>query len=114
MLEGDLLMAKIEVERVVKRKFASRTSGKSAQRRFKKRASKMAIIVKIKDDGSKKHRLIVDLKRSGKNALAYMAERVVLPRLQDAVFMMPLMLRMLSNLNFSRSTALGEEAPTSA
>ena len=60
--------AKIEVERVVKRKFASRISGRAAQRRFKKRASKMAIIVKVKDDGSKKRRLIVDLKRSGKNA----------------------------------------------
>ena len=44
--------------------------------------------LKTKDDGTRKRRLIVNLKRSGRNALAYVAERVVLPRLQDAVFMM--------------------------
>ena len=79
--------AKIELELVVQCKVASMISGKQAQRGFKKRASKTAIIVKIKDDGSKKRRLIVDLKRSGKNALGYVAERVVFPRLADAVWM---------------------------
>ena len=71
---------------------------KHISRRFKKgRASRLAIIVKVKDDGTKKRRLIVDLKRSGRNALAYVAERVVPPRLGDAVFMMLLMLRMLTD-----------------
>ena len=46
-------------------------------------------------NGAKKRRQIVDLKRSGRNALAYAAERVVLPRLQDAVFMMLMMFQLL-------------------
>ncbi len=52
----------------------------------------MAIIVKVKDDGSKKGSLSVDLKRSGANAVARILERVVLPGLGDAVRMMLYML----------------------
>ena len=90
--------AKIEVERVVKKRFASRISKRRVRERFKGgQASKLAIIVKTKDDGTRKRRLIVDLKRSGRNALAYVAERVVLPRLQDAVFMMLMMFQLLVN-----------------
>eukprot|EP00972_Heterocapsa_arctica_P075997 11208047-Heterocapsa_arctica.AAC.1 len=46
--------------------------------------SKMALLIKERDDGSRKLRLVVDLRRSGANALALVPERPVLPRLSDA------------------------------
>eukprot|EP00972_Heterocapsa_arctica_P047952 7074536-Heterocapsa_arctica.AAC.1 len=45
----------------------------------------MALIVKTRADGVVKRRLIVDLRRSGVNAKATAPERIVLPRIQDAV-----------------------------
>eukprot|EP00969_Alexandrium_andersonii_P229306 10126932-Alexandrium_andersonii.AAC.1 len=47
--------------------------------------NRLALISKTKPDGSAKHRLIRDLCRSQVNALVRQGERVVLPRLQDAV-----------------------------
>jgi hypothetical protein len=86
--------AAIEVERVVARKFASRLKKADVKKRFRKgHNSRMAVIVKVKDDGSKKRRLIVDLKRSLANAAARVPERVVLPRLGDAVWMILHMMR---------------------
>ena len=53
--------------------------------------SKMCLIVKTRDDGTLKLRLIVDLKRSGANRDAVIPQRVVLPRIRDATAMMTLM-----------------------
>ena len=47
--------------------------------------SKLAAIVKTREDGSKKTRLVVDYRRSGVNAHVKAGERVVLPRLRDAL-----------------------------
>ena len=47
--------------------------------------SKIALITKLKADGSTKHRLIWDLLRSEVNESISLSERLVLPRLQDAV-----------------------------
>jgi len=47
--------------------------------------TKLALITKIKGDGTKKHRLIWDLLRSEVNATVALTERIVLPRIQDAV-----------------------------
>ena len=47
--------------------------------------NKMACILKTKDDGSVKLRLITDMLRSGVNAFVKLNERIVLPRLCDAV-----------------------------
>lgn len=47
--------------------------------------NKMACILKTKDDGSVKLRLITDMLRSGVNAFVKLHERIVLPRLCDAV-----------------------------
>eukprot|EP00969_Alexandrium_andersonii_P111855 4940245-Alexandrium_andersonii.AAC.1 len=46
--------------------------------------SKVALILKTKADGSTKRRLVVDLRRSGGNALARAPQRIVLPRIVDA------------------------------
>ena len=50
--------------------------------------SKLGLIVKKKEDGSTKRRIIIDLKRSGGNNKAYLPERLVLPRPVDAIAMM--------------------------
>jgi hypothetical protein len=50
--------------------------------------SKLALIVKTRDDGTLKLRLIIDLRRSGANSQATVPERPVLPRLQYAQTMM--------------------------
>ena len=47
--------------------------------------SKLACIVKHRDDGSWKVRNVLDLRRSGCNSHAALAERVVLPRMKDLV-----------------------------
>jgi len=47
--------------------------------------SKIALISKIRDDGSWKHRLIWDLLRSQVNSLATQGERIILPRIIDLV-----------------------------
>jgi len=47
--------------------------------------TKLALITKVKPDGTKKHRLIWDLLRSEVNATVSLTERIVLPRIQDAV-----------------------------
>ena len=47
--------------------------------------SKLALISKDRPDGTTKHRLIWDLLRSDVNAATSLFERIILPRLQDAV-----------------------------
>ena len=46
-------------------------------------ASKVALLVKERDDGTMKVRMIIDLRRSGGNGNVNLTERVVLPRLSD-------------------------------
>ncbi|CAK0883204.1 unnamed protein product, partial [Prorocentrum cordatum] len=46
-------------------------------------ASKVALLVKTREDGSTKARIIIDLLRSGVNGGVALPERVVLPRLSD-------------------------------
>ena len=45
--------------------------------------NKVALLSKTKSDGSVKHRLVWDLRRSGVNLAVMQGERVVLPRLSD-------------------------------
>ncbi|MFM7985557.1 MAG: hypothetical protein ACKPKO_40215 [Candidatus Fonsibacter sp.] len=43
------------------------------------------MISKSKPDGTVKHRLVWDLRRSGVNSLIRLGERIVLPRVQDLI-----------------------------
>ena len=47
--------------------------------------TKLALVSKLKADGTYKHRLIWDLLRSDVNGAVTLLERIVLPRVQDAV-----------------------------
>ena len=46
---------------------------------------RLGLIIKIKQDGTEKPRIIVDLRRSGVNARTLTPQRPVLPRIGDAV-----------------------------
>ena len=47
--------------------------------------TKMACIVKMKENGEMKYRLVVDCRRSGINGLSHVRERVILPKITDVV-----------------------------
>ena len=47
--------------------------------------SKMALIVKSKQDGTVKRRIIMDVRRSGANSKSVCLERIILPRISDAI-----------------------------
>ena len=47
--------------------------------------SKLAVIVKQRPDGTERVRIIIDMLRSGLNLFVQLEERIVLPRLRDAV-----------------------------
>eukprot|EP00435_Cladocopium_sp_Y103_P048824 s861_g14.t1 len=70
----------------IDRDFAMVISADEAKTKFEKgTVSRLALISKQKESGVMKHRLIIDLLRSGGNALARVPERIVLPRINDAV-----------------------------
>ena len=79
--------AEIELGRLVNEKYGVELKEEDALTQFPEArgcVSKLAIIVKEKVDGTVKRRVIVDLRRSGANAIARVPERPVLPRLMDA------------------------------
>ena len=47
--------------------------------------SKVAALIKVRNDGSEKVRIIIDMLRSKVNAFVRLSERIVLPRLMDVV-----------------------------
>ncbi len=49
--------------------------------------SRLALIVKTREDGSKKRRIIIDLRRSGGNQKSVLPEKLILPRPKDAINM---------------------------
>ena len=63
-----------------------RPSHEEVRQRFSQEtASKLALILKQKPDGSTKRRIVIDMRRSKGNQRAKVKERIVLPRAQDIV-----------------------------
>ena len=78
--------ARAELGRLVGEGFAVvLPTGKASEMHARGAVSKLALLVKEKDDGSVKRRIIVDLLRSGGNARCRVPERIVLPRVVDVV-----------------------------
>ena len=79
------LHAKTEVERLKAKGFAeSFASWEEVQQRWPGAiASRVACLVKVRDDGSNKVRFVTDLRRSGVNGRCKFNERIVLPRFAD-------------------------------
>jgi hypothetical protein len=70
-----------ELDRLVNKGFAEIVPLAEIMQKFKTgTVSKLALITKVKPNGVVKHRLIIDLLRSGGNSLASIPERIVLPR----------------------------------
>eukprot|EP00435_Cladocopium_sp_Y103_P021609 s565_g5.t1 len=78
--------AQAEVQRYLDKGFCMELSGEELKRQFPNGTlSRLALIVKTKEDGSVKRRVIIDLLRSGGNSRCRIKERIVLPRIQDVI-----------------------------
>lgn len=78
--------ATIEVDRYVSKGFVKVLPLEEVHRRFPEgTASRLALIIKQKADGSTKRRIVIDMKRSHGNDRARIQERIVLPRAMDIV-----------------------------
>ena len=77
-----------ELRRYEECRYLFRMKAEEAEVQFKKRTiSKLGLILKEKEDGSLKKRIIIDMRRSKGNQKAHLPERLVLPRPLDAVEM---------------------------
>ena len=81
--------AKIEIDRLIDRGYAVKARKGEVERAGLKGTtiSKLGLIVKTKEGGAKKRRIIIDLRRSGGNRKAVLPERLILPRPMDAITM---------------------------
>jgi len=78
--------AQAEIQRYLDKGFCIELSEKELRDSFTVgTVSKLALILKTKEDGSVKRRVIIDLLRSGGNNRCRVRERIVLPRIQDVV-----------------------------
>lgn len=76
--------AAAEIDRLLEAGFAKKIPKSIAKERFGDgTVSRLALLVKQKDDKTVKRRIIVDMKRSGGNDRASCPERIILPRIQD-------------------------------
>ena len=81
--------ATIEIDRYLKKGFVKRMEWKEVSSLFGAGTlSKMALILKQKEDGTTKRRIILDLRRSGGNNKCVVDERLTLPRLSDVLEML--------------------------
>ena len=87
--EDDLPTCALLLQRMVKKGWAKATRSLStAQAWLGEKVfplNRLGLISKLRPDGTYKHRLIWDLRRSWVNDLINQGERVILPRLQDAI-----------------------------
>ena len=75
-----------EVQRYLQKGFCIELSEEEVRQQFPVgTVSKLALIIKTKEDGTIKRRVIIDLLRSGGNSRCRIRERIVLPRIQDVL-----------------------------
>ena len=85
-VEENKVDAEIEIDRLVDKGIVTRISAGDVIDEFPKGTiSKLALIVKDRPDGTRKRRLIIDLRRSGGNSKAKLREKLILPRSVDAI-----------------------------
>ena len=73
--------AAIEIDRYVKKGFCKVVALEEIHKKYPTgTASRLALIVKQKPDGSTKRRIMIDMRRSQGNDRATVTERIVLPR----------------------------------
>ena len=78
--------AHAEVQRYLEKGFCIELDEEELRQQFPVgTVSKLALIIKTKEDGTVKRRVIIDLLRSGGNGRCRIRERIVLPRIQDVL-----------------------------
>ena len=78
--------AEIEINRYQKEGYLVRVPREVAKEKYKNGTiSKMALVIKAKESGEVKRRVVIDLRRSGGNSKSRLPEKLVLPRVVDAV-----------------------------
>ena len=85
-VEDDLEEANVELDRYANLGYMKRIPREEAEQLYEGgTVSRLGLVLKVKDDGSKKRRIVIDLRRSGGNAKSVLPEKLVLPRLTDGV-----------------------------
>ena len=78
--------AKKELDRYHSKGYSIHISEERLKEEFKDGTiSRLGLVTKLKEDGQVKHRIVVDLRRSGGNDKSSLPERLILPRPWDAV-----------------------------
>ena len=81
--------AEIEIKRYEERRYLKRISKDKAKKEMKGgTVSRLGLIIKVKESGERKRRVVIDLRRSGGNGLSRLPEKLTLPRVVDAVRLM--------------------------
>eukprot|EP00435_Cladocopium_sp_Y103_P024582 s454_g6.t1 len=85
-VEDELDEARTELSRYEKEGCLRRLSVEEAEQHYGGgTVSRLGLVLKVKENGEKKQRIVIDLRRSGGNSKSLLPERLVLPRLVDAV-----------------------------
>ena len=88
-VEDDVTEAEIELARYESLGYLRRVDAKTAEDVYRGGTiSRLGLVLKTKESGEKKRRIVIDLRRSGGNSKSKLPERLVLPRLTDAAKMM--------------------------
>ena len=87
-VEENMDDAKIELGRYEKEGYVTEVPLEMGLEKYKGGTlSKLGLVIKVKEGGERKRRLVIDLRRSGGNGKSHLPERLVLPRPGDAVQM---------------------------
>lgn len=87
-VEQNKQLAEEEIDRYASKGYVAKISKEEVGEMFQHTTvSKLALILKTKEDGSVKKRIVIDLRRSLGNSKAVLPERLILPRPHDCVEM---------------------------
>ena len=87
-VEENLEDARIELERYAKEGCVTEVPLEIGLKKYEGGTlSKLGLVIKMKKNGERKRRLVIDLRRSGGNAKSHLPEKLVLPRPGDAIQM---------------------------
>ena len=102
--------ANIEISRYIQKGYVQRCSWQWIEKEFESgTASRLALILKEKADGSVKRRIIIDMRRSDGNRRAAVPERITLPRLCDITAMLRRMWSTKLSLAADLENIMGKE-----
>ena len=87
-VEQNRELAEEEINRYASKGFVSKIPKQEAEDMFQHTTvSRLALILKTREDGTLKKRIVIDLRRSGGNSKAVLPERLILPRPSDCLEM---------------------------